>query len=199
HTTDVITDVLLTDTATKTIFISDQNLATQDSYNLNISCPVQITKWWSSNNNLTSYYNNFRTPDILGSPYESGRLAFNLNTTQTITLDPTASIEWSGYYQSKNVYGTLLIAPQYGVDLGLSKSFLDKKLSIKLTANDVFKLQRSSIESTLPSQDYVISERWESRVFRFACTYRFGSASVKAARQRSGGSEAESNRVKSGR
>lgn len=199
HTTDVITDVLLTDTATKTIFISDQNLATQDSYNLNVSWPVQITKWWSSSNNLTTYYNNFRTPDILGSPYESGRIAFNLNTTQTITLDPTASVEWSGYYQSRNVYGTLLIAPQYGVDLGLSKSFMDKKLSLKLSANDIFKLQRSSITSTLPSQDYVVSERWESRVFRFTCTYRFGSNAIKAARQRSGGSEAERNRVKSGR
>lgn len=198
HTSDVMSDVLLTDTAKKTIFISTQNLATQDSYNMNASYPVQITKWWSSNNNLTVYYNKFKSPNILGMPYESGKLAFNLNTNQTITLNPTTNIEWSGYYQSKQVYGTLLINAQYGIDLGFSKSFMDKKLNLKFAANDIFKLQKSVITSALPSQNYVVNERWESQVFRLTCTYRFGSSSIKGARERSGGSESESRRVKSG-
>ena len=198
HTKDVMSDVLLTDTATKTIFISNQNLATQDSYNMNASYPVQVTKWWNTTNNLTAYYNKFKTPDLLGMPYESGKLAFNLNTTQTITLNSSTNVEWSGWYQSKQVWGTLLIDPQYSVDLGMSKSFMNKQLNIKLAANDVFKFQKSRITSTLPSQNYVVSERWESRVFRLTCTYRFGSAEIKAARQRSGSSEAEGRRVKSG-
>jgi hypothetical protein len=75
---------------------------------------------------------------------------------------------------------------------------MDKKLNLKLAANDVFKLQKSKITSTIPSQDYVVSERWESRVFRLTCTYRFGSNEIKGARQRSGSADAESKRVKSG-
>jgi outer membrane receptor protein involved in Fe transport len=199
HTNDVMTDVLLTDTVKKTIFISVQNLAKQDSYNMNMSYPVQITKWWSSNNNLTVYYNKFQTPNLLGLPYKSGRTAFNLNTSQTITLNSSTKFEWSGYYQSKQVYGTLLIAPQYGIDLGASKSFLDNKLSIKFAANDIFKLQKSQITSAIPSQKYVVNEKWESQVFRLTCTYRFGSKDIKGARQRSSSSEAEGRRVKSGR
>lgn len=199
HTNDVMSEVLLTDTAKKTIFISVQNLAKQDSYNMNMSYPIQITKWWSSNNNLTVYYNKFRTPNLLGLPYESGRTSFNLNTSQTITLNTSTKFEWSGYYQSKQVYGTLLIAPQYGIDLGASKSFMDNKLSIKFSANDIFKLQKSQITSAIPSQNYVVNERWESQVFRLTCTYRFGSKDIKSARQRSSSSEAEGKRVKSGR
>lgn len=199
HTSDVMTDVLLTDTARKTIFISVQNLAKQDSYNLNLSYPVAITEWWSTNNNLTTYYNNFQTPDILGNPYKSGRLAYNLNTTQTLTLNPSTKFEWSGYFQSKQVYGTLLIAAQYGIDLGASKSFMDNKLNLKFAANDVFKLQKSKITSALAGQNYVVNERWESQVFRLTCTYRFGSKDVKGARQRSSSSETEGRRVKSGR
>jgi outer membrane receptor protein involved in Fe transport len=198
HTSDVITEVLLTDTAQKTIFISTENLATQDSYNMNVSYPIQITKWWSSNNNLTTYYNKFQAPDLAGAPYASGRLAFNFNTNQTITLNPNTSIEWSGYYQSKQVWGTLLIDPQYSIDLGLNRTFFDKKLSIKLAASDVFKMQRSIIRSTLPTQNYVVKERWESQVFRLTCTYRFGSNDIKAARKRSGSADAEARRVKSG-
>lgn len=199
HTNDVMTEVLLTDTAKKTIFISVQNLAKQDSYNMNMSYPVQITKWWSSNNNLTVYYNRFQTPNLLGLPYKSGRTSFNLNTSQTITLNSSTKFDWAGYYQSKQVYGTLLIAPQYGIDLGASKSFMDNKLSIKFVANDIFKLQKSQITSAIPSQNYVVNERWESQVFRLTCTYRFGSKDIKAARQRSGSSESEGRRVKSGK
>jgi len=197
HTTDVMSDILLTDTAKKTIFISKQNLSTQDYYNLNVSYPVQLTKWWISSNNLTAYYNRFSSEDILGVPYRSGRLAFNLNTNQSITLNETASVELSGYYQSKQIYGTLIIDHQYGIDLGLKKSFLSKKLDLKLAANDVFKLQKSRITSAIPSQQYLVNETWETRVFRLNCTYRFGSTAIKAARARSGGAESEGRRVKS--
>lgn len=198
HTSDVISDVLLTDTAKKTIFISNENLATQDSYNLNISYPVAITKWWSTSNNFNGFYNKFRTPNLLGVPFESGKLAFNFNTNQTIKLGGNTTFEMSGYYQSRQAWGTLIIAPQYAVDLGLSQNFMDKKLNLKFAANDVFNMQRAKITSAIPSQNYVVREKWESQVFRLTCTYRFGSSQIKAARERSGSSDSESKRVKSG-
>jgi hypothetical protein len=198
HTSDVITEVLLSDTAKKTIFISQQNLAQQDSYNLNISSPLKFTKWWTSSNNLTVYYNNFKTPNILDVPYESGRLAYNINTNQTITLNSSTNFELSGYYQSKQVYGTLLIDPQYSIDLGLSKNFMDKKLNLKLAANDVFNLRKGRVTSALPGQNYVVKQKWESQVFRMTLTYRFGSNQIKGARERSSSSEEEGKRVKSG-
>ncbi|MNF09881.1 hypothetical protein D3C80_2106630 [compost metagenome] len=76
---------------------------------------------------------------------------------------------------------------------------MDKKLSVKLAANDLFNMQRAKITSALASQNYVVKERWESQVFRLTCTYRFGSNDIKAARQRSGSSESEGRRVKSGK
>jgi len=198
HTSDVMTEVLLSDTVQKTIFISEQNLAQQDSYNLNISSPLKFTKWWNSNNNLTVYYNNFKSPNILDVPYESGKLAFNINTNQTITLNSTTNFELSGNYQSKQVYGTLLIDPQYSIDMGLSKNFMNKKLNVKLAANDVFNLRKGRVTSALPSQNYVVSQKWESQVFRATVTYRFGNNEIKGARQRSSSAEDESKRVKSG-
>ncbi|TCC96098.1 outer membrane beta-barrel family protein [Pedobacter hiemivivus] len=198
RTTDVISNVLLTDTIKKTIFISNENLTTQDSYNMNITYPIKITNWWNSSNNLNVYYNKYRTPDLLGSPYESGKIAFHLNTTQTITLNSTTNVELSGNYESKQVAGTLLLDPQYNVDFGVKKSLMDKKMDIKLAVNDVFKTQGTKITSAIPSQHYVIKERWESRIFRLSCTYRFGSKDIKAATKRSSSSEAEEKRVKSG-
>ncbi|MEJ5960923.1 TonB-dependent receptor [Pedobacter immunditicola] len=198
HTSDVITEVLLSDTVQKTIFISEQNLAQQDSYNLNVSSPLKIAKWWNSSNNLTVFYNKFKTPNLLDAPYESGRLAFNINTNQTITINPSTNFELSGNYQSKQVYGTLLIDPQYSIDMAISKNFMDKKINLKLAANDVFDLRKGRVTSALPSQNYVVSQKWESQVFRATITYRFGSSEIKGARQRSSSAEEEAKRVKSG-
>jgi outer membrane receptor protein involved in Fe transport len=198
HTSDAITRVLLSDTLKKTLFISSQNLAEKKSYNLNINSPLAIFKWWTTNNNLTVFYNKFSTPNLLGVPYESGKLAFYANTNQTVSLNSTINIEMSAFYQSSMVEGTLAMKPQYGIDLGASKSFMNKKLNIKLAANDVFNLQKWRITSALPGQDYSVNEKNESRVFRLTCTYRFGSNDIKGARQRSKGSAAEDSRIKSG-
>jgi outer membrane receptor protein involved in Fe transport len=198
RTTDVMTDVLLTDTISKTIFISNQNLATQDSYNLNISYPIQITKWWNSNNTLTTYYTKFKTPNLLGSPFESGKLTFKFNSTQTVNIDRNTSLECSANYESKQAIGTLLIDPQANIDLGLKKTILNKKMDIKFAATDVFNMQKNTITSALPSQRYTIKEKWESRVFRITCTYKFGSNDIKSSQKRSKSSESEESRVKSG-
>ena len=198
HTSNAITRVLLSDTIKKTLFISYQNLAVKNAYNLNINSPLTIFKWWTTNNNMTIFYNEFSTPNLLGVPYKSGKLAVNFNTNHTFTVTPTVNVEMAGYYQSSTVEGTLEMRPQYGFDLGLKKSFANKKFNVKLSANDIFKLQRWRIESALPSQNYKVDERNESRVFRVSCTYRFGSSDIKGARQRSKGSDAEQNRVKGG-
>lgn len=198
HTSDAITRVLLSDTLKKTLFISSQNLAEKNSYNLNINSPLTIVKWWTTNNNLTVFYNKFSTPNLLGVPYSSGKLAFNANTNHTININPATSIEMSGYYQSPLVEGTLAIKAQYGIDLGIRRTFMDKKLNVKFAANDIFNLQKWGTTSALPGQNYNVSEKQESRVFRLTCTYRFGSNDIKGARQRSKGSAAEDSRVKSG-
>lgn len=198
HTRDVMTDVLLTDTINKTIFISNQNLATQDAYNLNISYPIQITKWWNSNHTITTYYTKFKTPNLLGNPFESGKLTFKFNTTQTVNLDQNTSLECSANYESRQAIGTLIIDPQANVDLGIKKTILNKKMDIKFAANDIFNLQKNTITSALPSQRYVIKEKWESQVFRITCTYKFGSNNIKGSQKRSKSSESEENRVKSG-
>lgn len=198
HTSNAMTRVLLSDTIKKTLFISYQNLAVKNAYNLNINSPLTIFKWWTTNNNMTIFYNEFSTPNLLGVPYKSGKLAVNFNTNHTFKVTPTVNVEMAGYYQSSTVEGTLDMKPQYGFDLGLKKSFANKKFDVKLSANDIFKLQRWRIESALPSQNYKVDERNESRVFRVSCTYRFGSSDIKGARQRSKGSDAEQSRVKGG-
>lgn len=198
QTSNAISRVLVSDTIKKTLFISSQNLAEKKSYSLNINSPLTIFKWWTTSNNLTIFRNEFSTPNLLGMPYKSGKTAFSFNTNHTIKVNNSTNFEMSAFYRSAMVEGTLAIKPVYSIDLGMSKSFMDKKLNIKLAANDAFFMQRFRITSALPSQNYSVNERDDSQVFRLTCTYRFGSNDIKGARQRSKSSSEENSRVKSG-
>ncbi|RAJ32968.1 outer membrane beta-barrel protein [Pedobacter cryoconitis] len=198
HTKDVMTTTLLTDTVKKTLLIYEQNLAARSTVSMNINRPVAITGWWNTNNDATLYYSRFSSPDLSGAPFKNGKLTFMMNTTQTFTLNPTMNAELSANYQSAQVFGTYIARPVYGVDLGISKSFADKKATIKLAASDLFNTRKIVVKSAIPLQDYNLSQKQESRIFRLTFSYNFGSSGVKAVRERSNSSEGEQNRVKSG-
>lgn len=198
HTKDVIATTLITDSITKTILIKDQNLASQRIFDLNLSIPFEITKWWNTTNNVTLYYRSFDAPDLMGAAFHSGKSSYLASTTQTLTLSPSVNAEVAGNYQSAQVYGTYAVKPLYSIDLGIRKSFADKRANIKLAANDVFNMMKARVSSAIPSQDYKLIQKQETRVFRFTFSYNFGSSQIKAVREHSSASETEQRRVRSG-
>lgn len=198
HTNNVITTVLLSDTATKTLLITEQNLASNSTSSININKSIAITKWWNTNNDATLYYGRFSSPSLMGMPFKSGKLTWLVNTVQSFIVKPSLTAELSGNYTSGQAYGTYIAKPFYGIDMGLSKTFGDKRATIKLAANDIFNQRKISIRSAFIDQDYRLSQKQESRIFRLSFSYNFGSSSGKSAGQYSGGLETEQSRVKSG-
>lgn len=198
-TQHAITEVILADTVNKALYQTNENLATQKHYSLNINAPVKIAKWWNTNNNANIFYMGFRTPNLMGHPFKSGKLAFNFNTNHTLNITNTWSAEMTWRYQSPLQYGTYnILKAQYPVDLGISKSFADKKANIKLGVSDVFHTNRQSIESLIPELNYHLDQRYESQVVRLTLTYRFGKNDLTPSRKRSTGAEEENSRVKGG-
>lgn len=198
HTSDVITTTLASDTIKKTLLITDQNLAEQETYNLNITRPAVFSPWWSTTNDVTLYYNKYSSPNLMGAPFDSHKLSYILNTTQTFQINSTLNAELTAIYHSSQVYGTYAVKPLYGIDLGISKSFANNRANVKIAANDVFNLQKARISSAIPMQDYRLYQKPESRVFRLTFSYNFGSTLIKAMRDRLNGAEAEQSRVKTG-
>lgn len=197
-TRDVITTTLLTDSIKKTLLIKDQNLASENTLNLNVSAPLTITKWWNTTNEVTLYHTNYSTPELMGVPFKSSKLTWLASITQSFQLNPTLSTELMASYQSAQIYGTYKVRPIYGIDLGFSKSFADNKMNLKLAATDIFNQRKANISSAIAQQDYKVYQKPETRVFRLTFTYNFGSKLIKAVRERANGSSAEQNRVKSG-
>lgn len=192
HTTDAITELILTE-GEKT-FQTNKNLQTQTNYNANINSPFTITKWWEGNINVTAFYLGFKSDSLAGYNFNDGQWAYQARTTQTFKF-AGARLEVMGDYQSPLTYGIYKIRPRYSVDLGISKSFFDKKFNVKVACDDVFNMRRNNLSSNALNNNFTIRQRNDTRVGRLTLTYNFGNNSIKVRQHRSGADD-EKGRVK---
>ncbi|MCZ4243406.1 TonB-dependent receptor domain-containing protein [Pedobacter punctiformis] len=194
RTSDLISQVLLPDG--KALFQTNENLAKQEVWGLNINAPVKIFKWWETNNNLNIFNLKYDSPNLAGRALSTNKTSFQFKTQHTFTIAKGFTGELSGNYESPIDGGTIAIKERYGVDMGLSKSFMEKKMNLKFSLSDVFKTQKMRANSTLTGLEYTIRQDYDSRVARISFTYRFGQNEIKPARRRSTGLESEQGRIK---
>jgi outer membrane receptor protein involved in Fe transport len=193
---DVITQVILPDESIKALYQTNANLAKNIMYGANLNVPVKVAKWWDMNNNLNVFYLSFESPDLAGRALKAGKTAAQFKMQNIFTIVKGFTAELSGNYESPLEYGTLSIGNRYFVDMGISKSLLNKKATLKLAMSDVFNTNDQEITSTYPGLRYDLYQKNDTQMGRISFTYRFGKNEIKPARRRSTGTESEQGRMK---
>jgi len=193
---DVITQVLLPDEDQKALYQTNANLAKNVSYGANLNVPIKVAKWWDMNTNLNLFHLSFEAPDLAGRALKTGKNSFQFKMQNSFTIVKGFTAELSGSYESPIDYGTLSIGNRYFVDMGISKSFLNKKASLKLAMSDVFNTNEQHITSAYPGLKYALYQKNDTQMGRISFTYRFGKNEIKPARRRSTGTEDEQGRIK---
>jgi len=199
HVKDIFT--VLIDTAEKSkTFISKRNLATQDITSLNLSYPIAY-KRFSSFINLNTYYSMYR------ADFGSGRLvnlkSFGLSfySQNSLKFGKTKlwTAELTGFYNAPTIYqGAFKAKTLWSVDAGVQKQILKGKGTVKASFSDVFHSLKFIGETNFAGQSTKVSSTWESQQLKFSFSLRFGSNTVKAAKQRNAGSDDETKRVQQG-
>lgn len=197
RTTDVSTEIILTDTITKATYQTQLNLNTLNAYNININSPYTINTWWSGNVDFTGFYQQYKSAALLGANLNSGKATFIVRSTQTFIVAKGYKAELSGNYQSPLAFGIFNIDKQYSVDAGISHSFYNKKMNLKLAINDIFNTRRNIVTSRYQSVNLDVRQKNDTRLGRLTFTYNFGNSKIKA-RQHQTGADDEKSRVKSG-
>jgi iron complex outermembrane recepter protein len=197
HVQDIFSQLI--DTAEKSkSFISKQNLATQDIVSLNISYPFTYKKF-SSFFNINSSYSAFKANFGEGRKVNLDVFSYNLYMQNSLKMGKTWTAELSGFYTSPSIWqGTFESKAMGGMDIGVQKTIIKGKGTIKTTVSDVFHTMRWSGDSNFAGQFMRASGRWESQQFRMNFSYRFGNSQVKAARQRKNAIEEENKRTQGG-
>ncbi len=182
--------------------LSKKNLATQDIISFNVSYPFQY-KWYSFFTNVNASYTmyNAKIPDFSGNiqkvDIDQPSLSFYMQNS--FKLSKTLTAELSGFYNSPSVWqGSFKSKSIYSIDAGLQKTIFKGKGTVKAAVGDVFNTLKFRGDSDFANQINTFYGKPESRQFKLNFTMRFGSAQIKAARQRKSAIEEENKRTEGG-
>ena len=195
HTDQVITQLLKQEAETRKTFQTTANLAKRTTYSIGVSLPLPIKKWWTSNTDI--FFNRAELKGTISASNisPSGNM-FYLSTNHTFTLPKDIKIEFGGNYFTGGLEGAFLFGAGGSLNMGIQKTVMKKRATIRLNAQDILYTSNPQVTIKYADLDVLVKPRNDSRVVRLNFTYRFGNASIKGARQRSTGLDAEKGRVK---
>lgn len=177
-------------------YVTQKNFASQDIYGLNIALPVPIKKWWFVYANISANYT-MLSANFEGRILKNNYPNWSVYADNTITLPKNISLNISGWYSSMSYWGgTFKTNPLGSLDLGLQKTFVQQKLTAKVSLSDIFKTQRWYAQSNFSGLFVRANGNYESRQLRINLSYRFGNSQIAKTRERETGASKENGRIK---
>lgn len=193
-TSDVIIENAPELEGTKT-FTTSQNLANQKRLEIQLNFPIKLGKHIDGFGGNQAIYNSY---DAIyqETTYKASRWHWLAYWEVTANLPKEIKFEIGGFYMTKFLEEFLTIDNLAGIDLGVSKTFADKRGRISLNYNDILYSQNTNATINFNNVNVNFFQREFSRNLRLTLSYQFGNTKVKGAATRSNASESESSRVK---
>lgn len=194
HVSNLFTQIIDTTEGNKA-FITQKNLATQDVMSFNISYPFMyktLTVFANINTNYSLYQADF------GNNRKIDANAFGLSamTQASYKFAKTWTAELMAFYNAPTIYqGTFKASSLWMMEAGMQKQLFGGKGTLKASMGDVFNSMRFSATSDFAGQKVKFSANPETQMFKLNFTLRFGSNTVKGAKQRTSGAEEELKRA----
>ena len=122
---------------------------------------------------------------------------FSISSTQSFTLPKDISLELSGNYNSKGLFGIYKVQPYGDLNVGIQKKLVKQRSTLRLNAFNILNTMVFKPAVNLPNQNLVATGRliFSYPAFRLTFSHNFGGDKVKQKRERSSGAEEEKNRV----
>lgn len=194
-----ITDMFMQTTDTTEFsrtYVTQKNFASMDVAGINISFPVPVKKRWMIYANVAANYNDLQA-NFEGRILRNKYWTYMLYADNNFTLPKDYSLNISGWFSGPTYWGgTFRTKPMGSLDIGLQKLLLNKQLTVRLGATDVFASSRWFATSNFSGLYIKGNGNWESRQIKLNLSYRFGNNQVAKQRERESGASKESNRIK---
>lgn len=191
HDTDIIVQMPIQDDATKIIRYTRINLNTQNVFNIDLSLPVKITKFWSLQNNLLIMHRQVASSFLTGQ-FDNRIWTYYYGGGQYFSLKNNCTIELSYYYQGPSADQFYRVKSYGVVSLGVQKSFWANKLTAQLNFNDLFNTYREAFYGQFLNVDVNTLQTRNVQNFSMRLTYKFGKSTFKRRNRTNGSAEEES-------
>ncbi|GGK04339.1 TonB-dependent receptor [Parabacteroides faecis] len=191
-TDDVIQRIRFLNTEDNVMYTTSENVAKSQASGLEIVGKDKLFKILDLTTTINLYYSKLdgftylptgaSTP-VTGETDES--FAWDVRMIANLSLPWGVSLQGTGNYNSKRLMAQGYRKPNYSVDLGLRKSFLNDKLTLSVNARDLLDSRKFR---TITSGDgfWQDSENWRGgRRVGFTLTYNFGNMNKKKDKSKS--------------
>ncbi|TAE36391.1 MAG: TonB-dependent receptor [Sphingobacteriales bacterium] len=176
-------------------FTTVENLAQFQNFTAELNLPITIGKkisGFGGNQMVYNYYN----ANYLGAPYKRGKWNWMAYWQINYKLISSFSFEVSGYYMTQFLQEFLIIEQRGALNLALRKSFLNNKLKLSLSGNDILLSDVTRARIQFQQINVNFTQYQDSRSMRFGLSYSFGNQKLKDSSNRKTASDDEANRVK---
>lgn len=129
----------------------------------------KLRKWWYTNTSASVAHQIFRVPD-----YHSTNVAFSIKNYSSFTLDKKTGIDLDVRLRTPSRDSYFLSATQFKTNIIFKRTFFeDKRLSMRLSFNDIFNTVRDKSNAEFPFFDFYFHQKRETQVIGLLIAYKF--------------------------
>ncbi|MBF01676.1 MAG: TonB-dependent receptor [Flavobacterium sp.] len=175
-------------------YLSPQNIANQEVFNLGIALPYQFTNWWSVYVSINAYTSKYLSNNPNFIPLKQETVSFY--GQQTFSLPKELTLELSGWFSSPSVWGGTYVTKNIGaLNLAFQKKFFHKSLQASIAFNDILYTIPWRGNTQYGGIQIQGTGGSDSRNLVFSLNYTFGNSEIKKSRNRNTSLEDEKGRV----
>ena len=176
-TDKAIMEIVAQNDSTKETYQTTRNITSNNLYAYNLFAYIPIKKWYVGQLDFSAWYQNF-IGELNGVNYNKGMPSYQVNLTNQFILPKEFSVEVSCKYQNTVQFGLIVLKPQSNIDIAIKKKFLNKKLTVVLSALDIFYKQLNIVDINFDNQNIKFKQFSDSRRVRLVLTYNFGNTKL---------------------
>lgn len=178
------------------IIYTEGNLEKLQVFTLSLGTQLHPTSWW--NLSAQGVINHRKMKGFIGKVYDVSFTQFNLNLNNQFRFKKGWGAELTGFYSSKGRNDIQeIVDPAGQLSIGVSKSVMQNKGSLKLAVRDIFYTQWMKGFTYFERTTEWFKLTRDTRIVTLSFSYRFGKA-FKASKRSSGGAKEETERVGNG-
>ena len=192
---DLFVEEYIQDDVTHTMGIVQSNLGYSQGWSLRAFAPIKLTEWYTLNiNTQASWYKD--------DTYHSGERFLNdfitayTNLQHAFTIMPTMRANMQMIWLKTGWQGISEYKDLLYMNAQIEKSFLDRRLSLTLSCNDLFSSMISRTKINFVNINQTTKEDQNQRRIMLTARYNFGSQQIRGARNRSVGINEEMGRAR---
>lgn len=179
HFNNNLEQLTFQDNPNRQLLTSDFNIDQTFQYSLDFTYYSYVKDWWFVSTYMSAFYlqNNFTGLFSGNTDEQNNTNGYFAQLFNQYTLSQKGSLYFdaSAYYLSNFVFGSFDYKNQFGLDLGLTKTFANKRATATLNVTDVFNTMNIPLNSRYANQDNGFFSKPESRTVSIALRYKFGN------------------------